>query len=237
MANIKTRKVTDFSHSYVADSKSGWRAGLKKVLNEWIHCLALYVDDPVLGAKYNPFSYNERVHVSFLAAAAWRCGFVAMEEFRTRKGDDKAVGRGDLMLKLGKTVLCIEAKNFDPNLEKYPEPWEFAGRKLRKARRDADKVNLAAASSLERAGVVFMAPKLKGVSDLAFAEYRAGFVDHLQAAAKKRSSSLVTTDDGHAADFWAAYFPAKAAELRQVEAAKKRLPGVVLLGSTLEFRD
>ena len=42
--------------------------------------------------------YTERPNVSILGAAAWRCGGIALQEFKTKKVQDKEhwVGRGDL---------------------------------------------------------------------------------------------------------------------------------------------
>ena len=61
------------------------------------------------------YAYNERVNISFLAAAAWKAGLVCLEEFATvkqakRDRRSKRRGRGDLYISSGKDHYYFEAK-------------------------------------------------------------------------------------------------------------------------------
>lgn len=62
-----------------------------------------------------PYWYRERANVSFLAGAAWQCGWVAMQEFETEKqkpkGRNKAwKGRCDLFICSEDRADFVEAK-------------------------------------------------------------------------------------------------------------------------------
>ena len=224
--------MEDFEHCFVADSERGWRAALVPLLEGWIGCLEQHVHDPVLGRHYTPFSYNERALVGFLAAAAWRGGFLAMEEFRTRKGRSRGYGRGDLVLKLGDTVVCLEAKRLGINLSRHPTPWPPAMKALDRARWDAVELALDHAAQLSRAGVVFVAPRIDATDSGRFERLRERLID--QVTAHAHASPEVRTPAGYVPDFWAAYLPAGAMEMRQAEVPGKRWMGVILVGSTLD---
>jgi hypothetical protein len=225
--------VRDFEHIAVADSDQGWRSSLVPLLEAWIESLKQYARDPVLGRHYTPFSYNERALVSFLAAAAWRSGFLAMEEFRTRKGRKRGFGRGDLVLKLGDTVLCLEAKKSGVNLSAHPNPWPYVAKSLDKARRDAGELALDHVDHLARVGVVFLAPRIMANDAGGDERLSEGLISRLESCAQNASESLVTTPSGQVADFWAAYLPADAVRMHQAEAPGKKWLGVILVGYTL----
>jgi len=56
---------------------------LRPVLQAWIDSVQQYVK---LFEGYDlPYWYNERANVSVLAGAAWKAGFVALEEYQTKK--------------------------------------------------------------------------------------------------------------------------------------------------------
>ncbi len=60
-----------------------------------------------------PYAYTERAHVGLLAAAAWHCGWIALEEFQHEKGvkyRPKWGGRGDLYLVSNGRSELVEAK-------------------------------------------------------------------------------------------------------------------------------
>lgn len=64
---------------------------------EW--CVIIERYSRVLGGEEQIFDYSERSNVGALAAAAWRSGHIAIEEFRYNKqgdGDDLVYGRCDL---------------------------------------------------------------------------------------------------------------------------------------------
>jgi len=226
--------LKDFENVFVAGAERGWRKSLEQVLHTWVDCVKEYAADPVLGRHYVPFSYDERAQVSFLSAAAWRSGQMAMEEFRTRKGHEKGFGRGDLVLKLGDTAVCIEAKRQRTNVEKVTSVLDRTPKRLMRARQDVAIVDLAEAEKLRRAGVVFITPSIKVGRGEALLRHRQALVDRLEKHAARPSSPLVTTTDGYQSDFWAAYLPADPEALRQAETPDKRWLGVVLVGSTVE---
>jgi hypothetical protein len=63
----------------------------------------------------HPYWYAERPNVGLLAAAVWRCGGRALEEFRTKKyrdgkSNEPAYGRCDLWMEVKKTSFECEAK-------------------------------------------------------------------------------------------------------------------------------
>src|SRR5690606_5499082 len=62
-----------------------------------------------------PYFYNERASLSVLCGAAWRSGYLALEEYVAIKGgeSDKPNGRIDLYIgqRDGDEEICIEAKH------------------------------------------------------------------------------------------------------------------------------
>jgi len=59
-----------------------------------------------------PYWYNERANVSFLAGAIWRCGGMALEEFRSPKpsAEGNYTGRTDLWFSFNGKSYISEAK-------------------------------------------------------------------------------------------------------------------------------
>ena len=59
-----------------------------------------------------PWWYTERANISLLAAAAWLCGGIALEEYPIEKGfcGDNYEGRADLYLTIGEEGYAIEGK-------------------------------------------------------------------------------------------------------------------------------
>ena len=90
------------------------RKGLKHwdaLLEEWLLCIERYCR--VAAGDDAPFIYTERANIGLLAGAAWRCGWVALEEFQYQKGfknKPKWDGRADLYLATDHTEDMIEAK-------------------------------------------------------------------------------------------------------------------------------
>jgi hypothetical protein len=65
-----------------------------------------------------PYWHTERANVGLLAGAAWRCGWLALEEFHSTKGDKSETWRGrlDLALHTPTHGYAIEAKQGWPYL-------------------------------------------------------------------------------------------------------------------------
>ena len=76
----------------------------RPALSDWQHICEEWI---VLGKRYcrmtaareNPFGYGELANVSMLAGAAWRCGYIALQEFQWDKNSETGrSGRADLYL-------------------------------------------------------------------------------------------------------------------------------------------
>jgi hypothetical protein len=105
------------------------------------------------------FWYAERPNLGALAAAAWLCGWSALEEFELDKMAKRSskYGRGDLYANSGGFEFYVEAKfvwsreGSVPRKKKVVELMEAA-------RKDARKLDLDGDESIPRVGVVFAAP-------------------------------------------------------------------------------
>jgi hypothetical protein len=90
------------------------RKGLKHwepLLEEWLLLIERYCR--VGAGEDAPFIYTERANIGLLAGAAWRCGWIALEEFQYEKGyrnKPKWNGRADLYLGSENKEEIIEAK-------------------------------------------------------------------------------------------------------------------------------
>lgn len=81
------------------------------LLEEWMLAIERYTR--IMDGEDAPYYYNERANVSVLAGAAWRAGWIALEEFQSEKGyrnKAKTNGRIDLWLANDKDEELIEAK-------------------------------------------------------------------------------------------------------------------------------
>lgn len=86
---------------------SHWNA----LLEEWLLVVERYCR--VMQGNDAPFYYTERACVGTLAAAAWRCGSIALEEFQLEKSESalgKWLGRADLYMASDDAEEFIEAK-------------------------------------------------------------------------------------------------------------------------------
>jgi hypothetical protein len=81
------------------------------IMEEWMLSIERYTR--IMGGDDAPYYYNERANVSVLAGAAWRSGWVALEEFQSEKGyrnKAKTNGRTDLYFANESDEELIEAK-------------------------------------------------------------------------------------------------------------------------------
>jgi len=81
------------------------------ILEEWMLAIERYTR--IMDGGDAPYFYNERANVSVLAGAAWRAGWVALEEFQSKKGyrnKAKKNGRTDLYFANEYDEELIEAK-------------------------------------------------------------------------------------------------------------------------------
>jgi len=109
-AKIRKARTTCFSKGIVLRHRSSLRE-FEPILKAWIRVLVSYSRrNPV---KDLPWWYRERPQVGLLAAAAWRAGGGALEEWKTEKGTrlQRSYGRNDLWIFRGKRQWFIEAKH------------------------------------------------------------------------------------------------------------------------------
>jgi hypothetical protein len=120
-----------------------------------------------------PWYYHERAQIGFLAAAVWRIGGTALEEWRTDKvlNGSARNGRGDLWIQIqGRRCWHIEAKHRHVRLGRTPKASLGRVRTLlRRACLDATAV--PAGRGERRIGIVFIVPVI-GQSDTAEAARR-----------------------------------------------------------------
>lgn len=199
---------------------------LKPVLRQWAKLTNKYC---ARTRNDNPYWYNERANVSLLAGAAWRLGFVALEEYLTSKRplDLKTAMntrcRADLYVG-GKSEFEIEAKQY----------WMHAHMKAstvkRRIKNYIDKALFAAKrnpAGTYRVGCVFFVihfsqKRRYGNSDaLAFKSA----ADHLL----KQEIRRYIQENRDAADLWAWCFPTRTRMKRHKERDHFRYyPGIIL---------
>lgn len=95
-----------FAINPTASSKlQGWES----LFEEWILAIERYCR---LVPGKAPYWYTERANVGLLAGAAWRSGWIALEEFQANKTEDNVGWRGrlDLWLRSALASYVIEAK-------------------------------------------------------------------------------------------------------------------------------
>ncbi len=81
------------------------------IMEEWMLAIERYTR--IMNGEDAPYFYNERANVSVLAGAAWRSGWIALEEFQSKKGyrnKAKNNGRADLYFANESFEELIEAK-------------------------------------------------------------------------------------------------------------------------------
>lgn len=140
----------------------------KRLLNEWCSVMNDYAAHSVCRSSWaksqgGDLAYwnEERANVGFIAAAVWRLGGVAVQEFEvTRPGKTKGA-KGDLWFNLDDLSCQIEAK--DPADRVSIPSEETIGDELSEARRE-----LLELPPSERAPIgvamVFVVPGVQGVS-------------------------------------------------------------------------
>jgi hypothetical protein len=141
-------------------SSSNLRA-LTNLLNEWKALVKSYHKTTKEDVCW---IYNERATLSVLAGAAWRLGWIALEEYSTEKlapseseGPLKANGRCDLWLSHGKRSFAIEAKQSWQSIGRQVKSQnKWAKRKYTAAFKDAGRLIRAEADS--RLAMLFIAP-------------------------------------------------------------------------------
>jgi len=137
-------------------------AELKPVLRKWHNLNSVYLNKNEFDC---PWWYNERASISILAAAAWKCGYTALEEFSTVKRkvkrDRHEPGRCDLRIRVGSKEFQFEAKQVRARLGNKRKKddikiiWESILDSLNRARRDAGRLD---SKGVKRLGLLFVSP-------------------------------------------------------------------------------
>jgi len=128
--------------------------GWETLFEEWILTVERFCR---LSPGDAPYWYTERANVGLLAGAAWRCGWIALEEFQSEKSAEDLGWRGRLDLWLSSAVesYLIEAKQAWPYLGGATGS-RTAGGALKEAH--ADALNLVLTDPELRVGVAFCSP-------------------------------------------------------------------------------
>lgn len=101
---MERKTATSVSGFSVGENLESWIL----LLEEWLLTTERFYR--LAGQNKGIYKYNERIHVSILAGAAWRCGWGAICEFKRKKSDTERAGRADLWIRsFDKDFLC-EAK-------------------------------------------------------------------------------------------------------------------------------
>ncbi len=130
---------------------------LDPVLRKWIDGVEAYCSH--YGGQDAPYWYNERANVGLVAAAAWRSGGLALEEYPQNKASRPGgtwQGRADLWLSVETHEFVIEAKQCFPLLNGGTPPKTVVTKLLKAARQDATRSAVRNARSL---GMVFVSPR------------------------------------------------------------------------------
>ena len=148
---------------------SGWgkpQADLERVLRAWLKILDRY---RAAAPRDAPYWFNERASVSTLAAGAWACGGVSLEEYSSRKGKRQlSAGRADLWIRTSSCSYSLEAKQLFRSFRGHTCV-TAASEWLEWAAEDARKIQRSEAR--KRGGVLFLAPYVRrGYA----AEFKAG---------------------------------------------------------------
>jgi len=140
---------------------------LRPILKKWCSLNRLYMNNAEGDC---PWWYNERTSIGVLAAAAWKSGHLALEEFSTLKGRKKDAthgpGRCDLKIRVGSEDFLFEAKQSWPRLSKKPGEADIKESR-RKILNSLQRACLAAGRLKSREGrrfgVCFLAPRISEV--------------------------------------------------------------------------
>lgn len=138
------------------EAGSGAPAYAQSLFQEWIRIVEEYCEKVTTDA---PFWHGERAQVGLLAAAAWRSGLVALEEFTQSKEfeTEREQGRADLWIKGEGAEDFLEARFID---------WNPADTKPKHLKEKIDEVHEEVKrikvdlGTLRRAGLVFWSPRV-----------------------------------------------------------------------------
>jgi len=182
------------------------------MLDGWIEAVKRYAK--VWGVEDASYYYNERANTSLLAAGAWNAGWIAIEEYRSKKyrNTGKSTGRVDLHVSSGEEDVVIESKHVWMN-SRFDD--KYHGKRVKHYLSLATRDARCTRGAELRFGAAFYIPKFR-VDD--FDNYD---------AAKLISGEISRYLKISRADAWAWCFP-KESRLTLVESENSYYPGVIL---------
>ncbi|MDW7760410.1 MAG: hypothetical protein SCM96_07215 [Acidobacteriota bacterium] len=190
---------------------------LKPILKKWCDLNREYTEKTKSDCSW---WYGERAAISILAAAVWKSGNIALEEYSTdKRGDEFSAsvkGRCDLKIVIGDKKFLFEAKQIRPRLSKKKEydalskPCEGILNKLISACRGAGRLKSREGM---RFGICFVSPRISESE-----------ADHLGERIDKLINLLLEKSRKYHAIAW--YFANNWDDLKE---KKNIYPGVILL--------
>lgn len=133
----------------------------EKLRPHWFQVMRKYAETWGWEKREAHWGYRERTHIGFLAAAVWKAGGVALEEYstdkfrETNKGSQKGNGRCDLFFRIKKQGYTLEAKHAWSTLGSEKRSLKPIKRNIRWACKDAAAVQ----GQGKQLGVVFITIK------------------------------------------------------------------------------
>lgn len=166
---------------------------LEPILKNWCNLNKTYLNKSEMDC---PWRYNERALISILAAAAWKSGHLALEEFSTMKGRKKdgthGPGRSDLKIHIENRTFLFEVKKSRPKLGKKPREIDLKNVVsksilgcLNRARGDAGKLKTKAG---RRFGLCFVAPRISEIEETKLDDRLDGLIAQIQKKAHRYDS-------------------------------------------------
>lgn len=185
------------------------------LVEEWSLAIERYCR--MVGGGDAPFNFRERANIGLLSGAAWRCGRIALEEFRhekkSKKGRERS-GRADLWLSSEEDEELIEAKFKWVSL-RSKDFVGIANTELGKAKKDADDTRNDD-DEITAIGVSFLATYLKE-----------GHIDSIEGLIRESIKHMQEVD----ADLIAWCFPKE--ERNEVYGNGNILPGIFMLAKAI----
>jgi len=152
---------------WISEGMSKKLKPLRPVFQALVDVHQEYIDADSNGSGDCPYWYGERPHVGFLAAAVWKNGGVALEEYGTSKRNEHKFKRGrcDLWIKIRQASFECEAKHLWLNLGRIKENINDIKNEAKKAKRDVKKLQNKVGISLCFVTPVIRQSKLSKLKD------------------------------------------------------------------------
>lgn len=136
---------------------------LQSVFEEYLNFLRVYAANHAEGA----WAYRERTHVGIIAAASWKAGFLALEEWAAEKTREGGSGRGRCDLWIAQENIHIEAKHKWCNVPGSNRSSISISNTIKEAINNASHLNVEQSSGIpgHRLAFTFLAPIIEAHRD------------------------------------------------------------------------